>query len=318
MTRPQTSWTARIAAVAVMLGLAVACSIDVDVANKACPCGEGYVCDDQNSVCVLPQDLKAQQIPVPACDPCTCASDTDCKDPTRSRCSPSKVCVECGQTPDTCSVGYCNDLFQCTAGCKAESDCQTISPGTHCQLQRHQCVECVAPAFPCKTAGTACSPSGACVESCSVTKPCTGAKLCCNGLCLDTTSDVLNCGKCDFPCSTTNGSPACPAGTCAWSCASGFLHCGGGANSGCETNIRTDLANCGKCGTACGANMNANGLACSAGACAYSTCKDLFADLDSNRTNGCESTCGAKGQDCCPTGRRCANGGCNGGGKCPQ
>jgi hypothetical protein len=313
-TRP--SWTIGVSAALGMLGLAVACGIEVDVANKACPCGAGYVCDEPRNVCVLPQDLKAPpEPPPPACDPCPCATSSDCKDPTRPSCSPGKICVECGRAPDTCALGYCNELFQCTAGCKDESDCQKISPGTHCELSRHQCVECVGTTFPCTGAGKACSPAGACVDSCT-TQPCAGGKACCQGLCLDTQGDVLNCGACGSACVTTNGTPACTAGACTWTCASGFAHCGT-TNSGCETNIRTDLTHCGSCKSTCN-DFNAKGLACTAGACTFTTCMDGFDDCDDDRKNGCECTCGAKGQECCPAGRPCTTGDCNPAGKCTQ
>jgi len=314
MTKGRTTVAARVAVAGVMLGLAVACSVDVDIANKACPCGGGYVCDEPRQVCVLPQDLALQPQVPPACDPCTCAVDADCKDPTRAHCSPNKVCVECGKSPDTCAVGYCNDLFQCTVGCKDEGDCQKISPGTHCLLTQHQCVECVAPMFPCKDAGKNCSPSGVCAESCSATKPCAAGKACCAGLCIDSKTDVLNCGACDFPCSTKNGTPACAAGACKWSCASGFAHCGG-ANTGCEVNTRTDVAHCGSCTNSC-SNLHANGVTCNAGACTYTTCQPGYGDCDNQKANGCECTCGTKGDRCCPQGNPCPTGVCTGAGKC--
>jgi len=38
--------------VSTFLAFAVACGVEVDVANKACPCGSGYVCDTLRNVCV--------------------------------------------------------------------------------------------------------------------------------------------------------------------------------------------------------------------------------------------------------------------------
>lgn len=308
----------RVLASSIVVGLVVACSVNVDVANKGCPCGTGYVCDTARNVCVPPELLSTNNPPPPACDPCTCAVDGDCKDPTRAHCSPGKICVECSQTPDSCTVGYCNDKFQCTAGCKNEADCQAISPGTHCDLKRHQCVECVPGGAPCG-GGQTCSPSGTCVQACSLpSNPCAGGKECCGGFCLDTKSDVLNCGACGVVCSTQNGTPACAIGVCKWSCASGFAHCGPvEANTGCETNTRTDPAHCGSCTTPCNL-QHANGVACSAGQCSYTTCQPFFDNCDNNRANGCECSCGDKSGDCCKSGQPCKNGGCNGVGRCPQ
>lgn len=323
MTMPHASILARSAAVAAVavLALVAACSVDVDVANKACPCGDGYTCDTVNDVCVLGAPTTPAP-PGPTCaDDCKCATDSDCKDPTRSKCSPNKVCVECSKTPDSCAVGYCNDKFQCTAGCKSDPDCQKISPSTpNCLLTLHQCVECVPGSVPCKVAGQTCSPSGVCVESCATGSSCSGGKTCCTklGLCLDTSNDVLDCGKCDLACDKTNGTPTCSGGMCKWMCASGFAHCGT-MNSGCETNIRTDVANCGVCGKNCNTNLNANNPQCVAGTCTFTTCKPGFGDCDGNKANGCECACGAKGQTCCPSpAAPCLDGtGCKGAsGKC--
>lgn len=308
-----------VAVLAGVLGLAVACKVDVDLANKACPCTADYVCDQARNVCVLPGELDASspvQMP-PACgDMCACTVDTDCKDPLRAHCSPAKLCVECTHMPtDTCpSASYCNDKFQCTLGCKAESDCQ-ISPAVpHCQSARHQCVQCLTN-DQC-TGGKSCSPSGECVESCDPPgKPCTTGS-CCHSLCVDTTTDPLECGGCDAACSTTAGTPACAAGVCGWTCAAGFAHCDSG-NTGCETNLRTDVAHCGSCSKRCDSVVNANGVACTAGACTFTTCMTGFGDCDNNKANGCECACGAvRNQPCCP-GNVCTGGlTCSPSGKC--
>ena len=315
--RSRASLTTRIVVIAAVVGVAVACSVEVDETNKACPCASGFVCDQGRNVCVPPGELKADAgVPPPACnDPCPCTLDTDCKDPARPRCSPAKTCVECGRTPDTCPAGsYCNELFQCTLGCKQESDCQLTPALSHCEITRHQCVECVN-AAQC-TDGKACSPSGACVESCASGTPCAKGQ-CCAGLCLETSADLLNCGGCGLACSTKNATPSCTASTCAWACASGFTHCDSG-NTGCETNTRSDLAHCGSCSKTCDGVLHANGVSCTAGACTFTSCMAGFGDCDGDKANGCECACGAmKNDPCCP-GRTCAPGlTCNGGsGKC--
>jgi hypothetical protein len=311
--RPRTSLGTRLAVISVVLGLAVACSVDVDVAGKACPCGSGFVCDTPRNVCVTPEQLVVA--PSNCGDACPCTIDLDCKDPERPRCSPGKTCVECTRTPDTCPAGsYCNDLSQCTLGCKQESDCQISPTVPHCESTRHQCVECVTTA-QC-TGGKTCSPSGACVESCNPPgQPCTKGQ-CCGGLCLDTVADPLNCGGCGVACVNKNGTPKCAASVCSWTCASGFTHCDSG-NTGCETNTRSDTAHCGSCSKRCD-NLNANGVTCTAGACTFTTCAAGFGDCDGNKANGCECQCGrAKGQACCP-GNTCSPGlTCNGAsGKC--
>ena len=308
------------AVIGTVLGLAVACSVDVDLANKACPCGSGYVCDQGRNVCVLAGDLAADSgatMQPPACgDTCVCTVDTDCKDPTKRFCSPGKMCVECNRTPttDTCSPGsYCNALFQCTLGCKQESDCAMSPAAPHCDSKRHQCVACLTN-DQC-AAGKTCSPSGVCVDSCdAATKPCASGT-CCSSLCVDTTDDPLECGGCNAACSTMNGTPKCAASTCSWTCVAGFAHCDSG-NTGCETNIRTDVAHCGSCSKRCDSIANANGIACTAGTCTFTSCIAGFADRDGNTANGCETPCGAKGQTCCPNNVCSSGSACNPSGKC--
>jgi hypothetical protein len=306
--------TSRIVVIAGVLGLGVACHVDVDLAGKACPCVSPFVCEPVSQVCVTPGEIAADSgVPdgqvVPTCgDNCLCNVEKDCLDPARSRCSPAMKCVECTQKPvDTCPSGnYCNDSFQCTLGCKQESDCQISPNSPHCQTTRHQCVECVTN-DQC-TGGKACSPSGVCVVSCTPPAPPCATGACCTGLCVDTKNDPLECGGCGTACVTTNGTPNCVAGACSWpQCANGFAHCSTG-NTGCETNIRSNLAHCGSCTKSCDAVLNANNVACTAGACTFTTCQAGFGDCDGNMANGCECACGAlKMQACCP-GDKCTNG----------
>jgi hypothetical protein len=293
----------------VALALVVACSVDVDVTGKDCPCGDGFVCEEARNVCVLPQDLKPAALP--ACDPCTCTTDDECKikDPLRPRCNPTtKTCVECLTTPtDNCRASqYCNAANQCISGCKQASDC-TISPNSpHCEATRHQCVECTA-AAPCADATKACSPSGSCVESCA-TKPCSAGRECCSGLCLDLTSDILNCGGCDKRCDSQNGTAKCVSSACQSECANGFANCDQVANNGCETSTRT-LAHCGSCTGNCDKIKNAADLTCASGSCSFTNCAAGFLDADNDKSNGCETPCGRNGQPCC-AGGTCTEGSC--------
>lgn len=315
----RTTTTRRWACLLGVLGLVAACSIgDVDVANKSCPCGSDYVCDQARNVCVHPRDLQVADSGVSTCEDCPCTADAECKAPTRPRCF-DKRCVECVRTPtDTCPAGsYCNEQSQCTLGCKQESDCQISPAAPHCETTRHQCVECVDHT-QC-AGGTLCSSSGTCVEGCDLVqgKTCSAGKECCDGFCLDTKNDPLNCGACNTKCSTANGTPSCTAGSCTWMCASGFAHCGTG-NTGCETNARTDVTHCGACDRDCNTTtVNADAVACSAGSCVYGSCKVGFGNCDGLVSNGCECACGGLGQICCPGGL--CNGAalkCVGNGKC--
>ena len=76
----------------------------------------------------------------------------------------------------------------------------------------------------------------------------------CGEICVDTATDVANCGACGTACAAGQ---VCSAGTCATTCQTGLTACGGSCR-----DLQTDAANCGACGTAC-----TPGLYCIAGAC---------------------------------------------------
>lgn len=288
----------------------VACSVgNVDFANKACPCGAGYVCDVARNVCVtgLAVDASASGDSGPVTNGCTgpscaCNVDGDCTDPIRKRCGASKLCVECVGSADNCGPGtYCNESNQCVAGCKGSSDCQISPASPICNVTRHQCVQCLTLA-DCTDADQ-CSPAGECVEGCDLDagKLCSGTKTCCNKLCIDTTKDPFNCGSCGVECSKQNSTPTCVDRACTWKCAAGYAHCGT-ENTGCEVNLQTDLLNCGACGHDCNtAVKNATGIGCAAAACTYQACNTNFDNCDNQAGNGCECSCGTKRNErCCP------------------
>ncbi len=314
--------------VSAFVAIVSACSVDVDLSNKGCPCPDGLVCDPATNTCVT--TLPAQTTgdagigpPPAACNDadCKCEINEDCRDPKRPYCGPSKTCVECVTAPaDTCTAGgYCNEQNQCVVGCKTGDDCQN---GQKCQLSTHRCVDCIVDqdctaASPTKK----CSPSGTCAEACTGDDtPCGTGGTCCSGLCLVLTNDVLNCGQCGKACSKTNATPSCNAGVCTWECANGYGHCKPpGENSGCETNIR-NADNCGACDVKCTSPpiVFTNGVACAGDKCTYTTCQQGHYDKDRNPGNGCEEPCGAKNQTCCPAPQMpCANGGgCKPNGTC--
>jgi hypothetical protein len=116
----------------------------------------------------------------------------------------------------------------------------------------------------------------------------------CGGVCVDTTSNVSNCGACGMVCPPTS---ACVAGACgcapgqmlcngscadpvACSCPSGWQFCNGAC-----ADVQTDAANCGGCGRPCAA-----GQVCDAGQCRAPD------------SNACTTTCGG--------GRTCQQGMC--------
>ena len=75
----------------------------------------------------------------------------------------------------------------------------------------------------------------------------------CSGACKSLASDVLNCGGCGEVCSSNHVTPVCASGRCdAGVCDTGFADCNGNKLlDGCETNILSDVNNCGTCGNRC-------------------------------------------------------------------
>ena len=115
---------------ATVLAIVAACSVDVDLAGKGCPCPDGLLCDEKTNTCVtsLPATVVESDAgpPPAACleAECKCTKNEECRDPKRAYCGPAGTCVECLVVPnDTCTAGgYCNAQNQCVVGCKTPSE----------------------------------------------------------------------------------------------------------------------------------------------------------------------------------------------------
>lgn len=149
---------------------------------------------------------------------------------------------------------------------------------------------------------SACPPPGP-ATTCNADGDCTKPAVCCSGKCVDVTKDVNHCGKCDSACSTNHASAKCSFSQCSATCASGYGDCNRDVKDGCETDITTDLAHCGKCRQVCEAD-NAS-TQCERSFCAMGPCKTGFGDCDKLEGNGCEVDttktlihCGACGKKC--------------------
>ena len=266
-----------------------ACGVgDIDLENRGCPCGAGYLCDTARDVCVQAEALldgavfaeAATEAATEAGGPdtgspttpcrgpdCACMIESDCTDSAFPKCIGAK-CVACDTSPDSCGVGsYCLPSHQCAPGCKASTECAALSPtAPFCNTQRHQCVQCTVNG-DC-TGGLQCSPAGTCVTTCvgQGTTCANGTSTCCNGLCIDTKADPLNCGACGAAC--MGASTQCCAAQC--------------------TDPLTSVGNCGKCGAACNSKTNTTGASCAAGACNF-TCTSGFGHCVAGNT-GCETS----------------------------
>lgn len=134
----------------------------------------------------------------------------------------------------------------------------------------------------------------------------------CDGVCVDTDTDVANCGDCDAACESGE---QCLAGQCTRASGAGGDGGGGGGPAcgagltecdGRCVDLQTDPAHCGDCDEACNP-----GRACSAGACqseclrGLEDCAGSCVDLEVDPAH-----CGACGNVCDPR-QKCQSGTCN-------
>jgi hypothetical protein len=140
------------------------------------------------------------------------------------------------------------------APCDANSDCASA----HCVT-----------GFCCNSACTIANGVGTCAATpgtCSVAS-CNPGFGDCNGLVgdgceINTNTSASNCGGCGNACNPVHASSAtCAAGTCSYTCTTGWGDCVNGPPNvnGCETDT-TVQGNCGSCGTYCSGSSCATGI----------------------------------------------------------
>ena len=105
----------------------------------------------------------------------------------------------------------------------------------------------------------------------------------------DIYQDPSNCGSCRTACAAAlHSKPACQAGQCRPTCASGWLDCNGLYTDGCEIDAADDARNCGGCGVVCPTPPFA-WPGCSQGSCGIGLCLPPHADCRNGATDGCET-----------------------------
>ncbi len=263
-------------------------------------CPRGQRCDPGSSACVS-----------------GCRRDDDCRpegdagtarpptcDMTRS------ICIECA-TDDDCPVRTLCTMGRCLPGCNERRGCGQgeVCCGNICVDGQSDTSHCGACGRRCETANgvPACT-----AGNCSVAM-CTEGFTDCNaqvddGCEVEVRNDPRHCGRCGNVCPTVPnaGVIACASGRCGFTCSEGFADCDGSSANGCERNLNSDVANCGRCANPCPNRTGASGPVCAMGACRF-MCSPGRADCDGDAETGCEvdtrasvTHCGAC-ERACPT-----------------
>ncbi|HEY3355312.1 MAG TPA: hypothetical protein VGQ83_18835 [Polyangia bacterium] len=196
-----------------------------------------------------------------------CATDWDATRPATGagcNCTPACSGKQCG--PDGCGGS-------CAPGCAANQSCQggtcactAVTCGATCCAAAEVCAAGACCAKSC--GGKQCGPDGcggAC-GTCQGSLSCDASGACgcplgltaCGTTCVNTASDVANCGACDHPCTAPE---VCAAGICAATCPTGTEDCGGSC-----ADLASDATHCGRCDLAC-----APGATCADGRCPVAT-----------------------------------------------
>lgn len=214
---------------------------------------------------------------------CTAVSGASCLVGTQT-------CMN-GQLTGICAGTPSSDVSKCGATCSACGDSADRCVGGGCQ--------------------------------CGVSASCASPEVCCGGLC-SRLDDARSCGSCSNDCVALAGgnvTATCAAGQCAFACSidSGhsYRHCVGAqsappaAGVPCETDLESDVKNCGTCQHDCTPTTEAaratvvlTSLACASGKCT-AECVSGSLDCNGEMADGCETefstaNCGQCNNACTP------------------
>jgi len=175
----------------------------------------------------------------------------------------------------SCDAGYADCNITDDDGCEVHTDTDVQSCGgcgTVCSFE-HASASCVA--GECVM--------GACDESWDDCDgdPDTGCEA-------DLLTSLAHCGACDSPCAFDNAQAICNGGVCNMgSCDENWGDCDEDPDTGCETDISSEIDHCGACDHGCSFE-HASG-ACTDGACVLDACEENWGNCDENPDNGCET-----------------------------
>ena len=237
------------------------------------------------------------------CNPGFGNCDGDSSNGCETRLNTLSDCGACGvdcaltNASESCTTGTCS-LTACSSGF---GNCDG-STSNGCERSLNTLTDCGSCGVICDLpgAGESCATGTCTLSSCAAGfGDCDGSV---GTGCETQLNSASNCGGCGVTCDLANASESCSTGSCTLgACASGFGNCDGDSSNGCETALNT-VANCGTCGTIC--NLANAVEACTAGACAVTSCSSGFANCDGLAANGCETAlntaanCGGCGTMC--------------------
>ena len=232
-------------------------------ANSCCPAGQ--VCS--NNAC---------------CSPITTCPSGQCG--TISNGCGGTLACEC-PAGQTCQNGICVATSQCSSA----ADC-----GVNTACTSHTCVSGVCGVVNAAS-GTGCGANSVCDGAGNCVTQCPAGQSFCDGLCVDTSSNVLHCGACDLVCSLPNANAVCLGGTCAvGSCFNGFVNCDGQTATGCEVsnNGHSNTAGTSEFLGSFSADREGGFPICSSEGCSFVTSK-------SDKTGRFFSITALEDSDCC-------------------
>lgn len=282
--------------------------------------------------CTDPQNPRCQ-VDSGRCQPCL---------PTNDNCSRGTYCAPLPAGGFSCVAGCKNGVnADCGGGGDGGVPDGGAAGGACCA---HQCIDTRSSAMNCGGCGLACpaNASTCCASSCTdpmfdarncgacgmVCNPANvSAPACISGKCgyvaclanfsdcdMDpangcerpTGADVMNCGGCNKVCGVVaNGKAGCSGGICVPTCNADYGDCDGVYANGCESPLKLDPKNCGKCGGAC-----ANGQTCLNGSCQNIAfpCGLPLVDCNLLPADGCEGNTQYDARNCGKCGAACAAG----------
>ncbi len=117
-------------------------------------------------------------------------------------------------------------------------------------------------------------------------------------------NDPCHCGDCDTDCHKAHTDAFCNGGNCnIQGCDQGYADCNLDASDGCETDVGTDMNNCGGCNLKC--DFSHASETCTNGQCVFGACDPGYADCDHDPSNGCEAKLDSDGGNCGMCGTAC-------------